>query len=83
MKDIISLFIREFGWILVLSALVAFPIGYAIMKQWMQAYVMQTDIPIWLYAGILLAIILLISLCVGYRIQKAAHENPAEVIKNE
>jgi len=82
-KDIAGLFAKEYAIVLALSALVAFLIGYAIMKEWMQVYVIQTDIPVWLYIGILLLTGLLITICVGYRIWKAANENPAEVVKSE
>jgi hypothetical protein len=44
---------------------------------------MQTDIPAWLYIGILLLVSLLITACVGYRVWKAANENPADVVKSE
>jgi len=82
-KDIAGLFAKEYSIILALSAIVAFPIGYAIMKKWMEVYVMQTDIPAWLYIGILLLVSLLITACVGYRVWKAANENPADVVKSE
>ena len=82
-KDIAGLFAKEYAIVLALSALVAFLIGYAIMKEWMQVYVIQTDIPVWLYIGILLLTGLLITICVGYRIWKAANENPADVVKSE
>ena len=82
-KDIAKLFAKEYAIILALSAIVAFPIGYVVMKKWMEAYVMQTDIPAWLYIGILLLVSLLITACVGYRVWKAANENPANVIKSE
>lgn len=82
-KDIAGLFAKEYSIVLALSALVAFPIGYAIMKKWMEVYVMQTDIPAWIYIGILLVVCLLITACVGYRVWKAANENPADVVKSE
>jgi hypothetical protein len=53
------------------------------MNIWLQHYVIQTSIPWWIYASILTSIVLLIALCVSYRIWKAANENPAEVVKSE
>ena len=82
-KDITKLFAKKYAIILTLSAIVAFSIGYAIMKKWMEVYVMQTDIPAWLYIGILLLVSLLIIACVGYRVWRTANENPADVVKSE
>ncbi len=82
-RDIIGLFAKEYGILLLLSAVVAFSVGYAVMKQWLQTYVIQTTISWWIYVTILAAVTLMIVLCVGYRVWKAANENPAEVVKSE
>ncbi|MBE6283518.1 MAG: FtsX-like permease family protein [Mediterranea massiliensis] len=82
-RDIIGLFAKEYGILLLLSAAVAFSVGYAVMKQWLQTYVIQTTISWWIYVAILAAVTLMIVLCVGYRVWKAANENPADVVKSE
>ena len=82
-KDIVGLFAKEYGILLIVSSAVAFPVGYAVMKSWLQTYVIQTPFSWWIYASILLSIALLITLCVGYLIWKAANENPADVVKSE
>ncbi len=82
-RDIIGLFAKEYGILLLVSAAVAFSVGYAVMKQWLQTYVIQTTISWWIYVAILAAVTLMIVLCVGYRVWKAANENPADVVKSE
>ena len=82
-RDIIGLFVKEYGILLLVSAAVAFSVGYAVMKQWLQTYVIQTTISWWVYVAILAAVTLMIVLCVGYRVWKAANENPADVVKSE
>ena len=82
-RDIIGLFVKEYGILLLVSAVVAFSVGYAVMKQWLQTYVIQTTISWWIYVAILAAVTLMIVLCVGYRVWKAANENPADVVKSE
>ena len=83
LKDITMLFAIEYISILMLSSIVAFTVGYALMKPWLEKYVIQTDIPAWLYMAIFMVVLLLITACIGYRVWKAANENPAEVIKSE
>ena len=81
LADILSIFIKEYGLIVLAASAIAFPIGYLIMKEWVAQYVKQAPIAWWIYAVILLAIVLLIALSVGSRVWCTARENPAEVIK--
>ena len=53
------------------------------MKRWIENYTVQTSISIWLFVGIYVIVILIIALCIGYRVWKAANENPADVVKSE
>ena len=81
--DILGLFAREYLLLLAAAAVVAFPVGYVLMKRWLESYVEQTPLSWWLYAVIFLGMALLIALCIGWRVWRAANENPAEVIKSE
>ena len=80
-KDILDMFFIEYMSLQGVAALVAFPIGYACMKPWLEQYVVQTEISWWIYAGIFLAVALLVALCVGWRVWKTANARPAEEIK--
>ncbi len=81
--DILGMFAREYLLMLVVASVIAFPVGYAVMKRWLESYVHQTPIPIWIYVAIFAAVALLIALCIGWRVWLAAKQNPAEVIKSE
>jgi ABC-type antimicrobial peptide transport system permease subunit len=82
MKDILAMFFKTYFSLLIIGAIIAFPIGYYIMKQWIEKYVKQTDISAWIYLSIIFIMAFVIVLCVGWRVYKASVENPAEVIKN-
>ena len=64
-----------------IAAIVAFPMGYACMKPWLEQYVVQTEISWWIYVGIFLMVALLVALCVGWRVWKTAKARPADEIK--
>ncbi len=83
MGDILALFAREYLLLLIAAAAVAFPVGYAVMQQWLQNYTKQTDIPLWIYLSIFAGIALVIALCISWRVWLAARQNPAEVVKSE
>ena len=79
-KDILDMFIVEYMALQGVAALVAFPIGYACMKPWLEQYVVQTEILWWIYVGIFMAVALLVALCVGWRVWKTAKAHPADEI---
>jgi ABC-type antimicrobial peptide transport system permease subunit len=81
-KDILDNFFKEYLFLLIIGAVIAFPLGYYAMRRWLEEYVVQTPISAWVYAVILLMLILSIILCVGWKVYKTSTENPAEVIKN-
>ncbi len=79
-KDILDMFFLEYMALQGAAALVAFPVGYACMKPWLEQYVVQTSIPWWIYVGIFMAVALLVALCVGWRVWKTAKAHPADEI---
>jgi ABC-type antimicrobial peptide transport system permease subunit len=81
-KDILDLFFREYLVLLVAGSVIAFPLGYYVMRRWLEDYVLQTPISAWIYAVILLALIMSIILCVGWKVYKTSTENPASVVKS-
>jgi ABC-type multidrug transport system fused ATPase/permease subunit len=83
MRDILAMYFKTYFSLLIIGAIIAFPIGYYIMKQWIEKYVKQTDISAWIYLSIIFVMAFVIILCVGWRVYKASVENPAEVLKTE
>lgn len=81
--NIIRSFVYQYGLLLFIACLVAFPVGYVLMKRWLESYVEQTSLSWWLYAVIFFGMALLVALCIGWRVWRAANENPAEVVKRE
>ena len=80
---IMKTFLLKYMFLLLIASVIAFPIGYLIMKPWIEGYVLQTSIDFWIYPVIWLALALLIITCTGWRIWKAANQNPAVVVKSE
>ena len=80
---ILRMFLREYMLLLGVSALVAFPITYAVMKHWLETYNRQTDIGIWPFICVLIILACVVIGSIGWRVWKAANENPADVVKSE
>jgi ABC-type antimicrobial peptide transport system permease subunit len=83
MRDILAMYFKTYFSLLIIGAVIAFPIGYYIMKQWLEQYIKQTSIDAWIYLSIIFVMAFVIILCVGWRVYKASVENPAEVLKTE
>lgn len=77
------LFVKEYMWLLLIASGIAFPISYLLIKSWLENYVKQTTLGGWIYVAIFVSLALLILLTVGWRVGKAARQNPAETIKTE
>lgn len=77
------LLVKEYLWLLAVASVIAFPVAYIIMKSWLENYIKQTTLDGWIYVAIFVNLALLILLTVGWRVWKAARQNPAEVIRSE
>ena len=80
-RNIYRIFAKEYLLQLIIASAIAFPVGYVIMRHWLDNYVKQTVISWWVYAGIFATTAFIVFLCIAWRIWKVARVNPAEVIK--
>jgi ABC-type antimicrobial peptide transport system permease subunit len=80
-KDILDMYFKEYLLLLFIGAIVAFPVSYLMMKTWLEQYVKQTAISAWIYIAILLLLAMIIVMCIGWRVYRAAKSNPAEEIR--
>ena len=82
-RNILIMFVKEYMLLLVIAGVISFPVGYVLMKRWLENYVEQTVISAWIYFAIFGGIMIVIFACIGWRVWQAARQNPAEVIKSE
>lgn len=82
-RDILSIFVRNYGVLFMVSSVSAFMVGYPIIKVWQQQFRLQATVSWWIYTVIFTAMAFVICLTVGHRVLKTARENPADVIKSE
>lgn len=81
--QVLTMFLERQLVPLLVSAVIAFPLGYMIMKDWLSSYIQQVPIAWWLMPLILVVVAVVIFLTVIGCINSAVRQNPAEVIKNE
>ena len=82
-KDIISLLLKKYTYILAISFLLAVPVSYFVIIRYLEGFAHKAPVSWWLFAiaGILVGIISYMTLY--FQIKRAVRINPAVVLKSE
>jgi len=81
--QIVQLLSSDFiKWVLV-AAILAMPLSYFVMSQWLSTYAVRIDLSVWMFIIPLVAIVLISILTVGIQTIKAASTNPVNSLKAE
>ena len=80
---IVRLFSQEFVGLVILAFIVAAPIGYYLMQQWLQDFAYRVDIQWWMFATAGTLVLLITLLTVSFQSIRAALANPVDSLRNE
>ena len=81
--ELITMLSREFTkWVLIAN-IIAWPLAYYLMNNWLNNFAYRTDITLWVFilSGIIVLLIALLTVC--YHAIKAAMANPIESLRYE
>ncbi len=81
--QILSLLSREFVLYIALSSLIAFPIAYYAINQWLQTFAYRTELGIGTFLLGSLVLFLIVFTTVTTQTLKAARANPADALRDE
>lgn len=81
--QLVWLFGREFARLIVIGFLIAAPLGWFLMNNWLRGYANRITLGWWVFALTLATTILITLLTVSRESLKAALMNPAESLRNE
>jgi len=82
-RGIVSLFSMNFMKLVVISNAVAWPVGFLIMRRWLQDYAYRTSIGLWIFIVAGGLGLLAVFLSVGWQTLRAATANPVESLRYE
>jgi putative ABC transport system permease protein len=82
-KDIVILLSKEFTILVIIAFLIASPIAWYYMHQWLQEYTFHINMGVWFFAVTILSSIGIAWLTVGYTAVKAALVNPVKSLRTE
>ncbi len=81
--QILSLLSREFVLYIALSSLIAFPIAYYAINQWLQTFAYRTELGIGIFLLGSFVLFLIVLTTVTAQAFKAARANPADALRDE
>ncbi len=81
--DIIRLTVKDFTWSIILAALIATPIAWYYMSEWLQNFAYRIQIDGWIFAISGLIVLLVTVSIISFQAIKAALANPVKNLRTE
>ena len=82
-NHIVRLFSQEFIKLVLFAFVIATPISYYLVNQWLQDFAYRIDIQWWMFAAAGILVLLIALLTVSFQSIKAALANPVDSLRNE
>lgn len=81
--EIIGLLSKDFIKLIFISFIIAFPLGYFLMEQWLQDFAYRIEIKWWVFLLAAFLTTLIALLTIGFKSFKAATANPIKSLRTE
>ena len=81
--QIAALISKDFLKLVLLSAIVAVPLGWLLINTWLQNFAYHINIPVWIFAATITTSVLIAFLVTGLQAFKAAVANPVNSLRSE
>jgi ABC-type antimicrobial peptide transport system permease subunit len=82
-KDILVMLSKEFTILIAIAFLIATPVAWYFMNEWLQHYAYRIMIGVWFFAATIGSSLIIAWLTVGYTAIKAALANPVKSLRTE
>ena len=82
-RDIVFMLSREFALLIIIAFLIAVPIAWYFMHQWLEHYVYRIHISVWFFIATICCSLVIAGLTVGYTAIRAAIANPVKSLRTE
>jgi putative ABC transport system permease protein len=74
---------KDFVWLVVIACVIAVPVAYAFMSEWLKKYPYRTHISWWIFAAAIAGALVITVLTVSFQAIKAAVRNPVKSLRVE
>ncbi len=82
-RSILGLFSREFIYLLLISALLSWPVAYYYLRSWLQDFDYRISLSAWIFIGAAILSLLIAMISISYQAVRAAGKNPADTLRYE
>ncbi len=82
-KNVVTMLSKDFLVLVIIASVVAFPVGWWMMHNWLKAFEYRIDISIWIFVVAGLTALFIALLTVSYQAMKAAIANPVKSLRTE
>ncbi|MEO1450419.1 MAG: FtsX-like permease family protein, partial [Bacteroidota bacterium] len=82
-SNIVMMLSRDFIYLVFASMLIALPVAYYFMREWLTQFAYKIDLSIWIFLGASLVALVIAGLTVSSQALRAASVNPAKCLKDE
>jgi putative ABC transport system permease protein len=83
LQQLLMLISKEFLWLVLIAFIIAVPLAWWLMSNWLEKYVYHINISIWLFVGVGVVILMLTLLVVSLNTIRAAIRNPVKSLRTE
>lgn len=81
--SVVSMLSREFLVLVFIGFVLASPVAFYFLRNWLNNYAYRIELQWWMFAGTGLAALLVAALTVGFQSFRAAQANPVKSLRNE
>lgn len=82
-SEIFLLFSKHFFILVLISNLIAFPVAYLLMNEWLSSFAYRVDIDLKLFLLSGVSAVLIAFFTIAYQALRTAHTNPAETLRTD
>jgi putative ABC transport system permease protein len=82
-SSVVTLFFRQFLWLILLAFVVAAPLAWFAMRQWLEEFAYHIDINLTIFAVSLIVTFIISGVTISYQSIKAALANPVTSLRSE
>jgi putative ABC transport system permease protein len=82
-NNIVTLLSKDFVALVIVAALIAFPVAWWALNKWLQDFTYRVNISIWVFAAAALLTLLVALITVSFQAIKAAWTNPVKSLRTE
>ncbi|MGC4021062.1 MAG: FtsX-like permease family protein [Cyclobacteriaceae bacterium] len=82
-NSVLMLIYRDFVVLILIGFVIAVPVSYYLLQQWLTNFIYHTSIDGLIYVISLLSVLVVVSLTISYQVLRAASANPVESLRTE